>query len=66
MMVMTFFHELGHIHCFRTGTWREYHADASKVNEIAECWVACWAEQAYNREPGLRERFGQYVDGYIS
>lgn len=64
-LLRIFFHELGHIHCLRTGKWRAYHSSFALYNNKntyyknylrtalkAERWVDKWAYnelQKYDR-----------------
>lgn len=56
-MISAFFHECGHVHCWRNGIWKSYHinkpvvecSDQEKKKVIltalkAERWVDKWAE----------------------
>jgi hypothetical protein len=72
-MISTFFHELGHIHCFKTGKWQAFHIHKnprymSKTEKSlylrtavkAEKWVDKWAEKE------MKKHFPQikYSPGY--
>lgn len=63
-LVMTFFHELGHFHCFNENLWTKYHRDATKPNLNCEIYVARWAKREYQKAR-LDKRFGEYEDGYL-
>lgn len=63
-MIQTFFHELGHIYCYKHGLWPAYHRDARKTNARAEKWVDRWAASKYNSEPYLKSLYGEYVGAW--
>jgi len=72
-MLSAFFHEIGHIHCFKNGLWTSYHVNKpleflSKKEKIkyiktavkAEKWVDRWAEKEMKKHfPELK-----YYRGY--
>lgn len=59
--VTTLFHELGHIHCYNKGIWKNYHTGVYKPLEKYECrklikvalkserWIDNWAEKQCNK-----------------
>lgn len=68
-LVHAFFHELGHVHCFRTGKYRNYHYGESAETERrlrlrAERWVARYGKKLYD-STDLWKSYGKYYDEYI-
>lgn len=69
-MMWAFFHELGHVHCYRKGIFYNYHNDkygadlGFRSRLRVERWVARFGEKLY-REEGMDEAYGIYHDGYL-
>jgi hypothetical protein len=61
-MVMTVFHELGHVHCIRNRIWSDFHNKSKysyKKAFLAENWIEWWAKNNWDKS-GMRKYFGQY------
>lgn len=69
----TFFHELGHVHCFRNGIFRDFHETDLFERTAKYCnwknglkveqWVDKWAEQQAKRDmPELGRIYQAYWD----
>ncbi len=69
-MVCAFFHELGHVHCYRNDLFYNYHHDvyddkaSEKVRLKVERWVARFGERLYS-QMGMESTYGKYHDGYL-
>ncbi len=72
-LLSAFYHELGHIHCTRTDTWKDYHDPVlfhgcGKYCDWKECWkverwVDRWAErEAKKNSPELCPFFKAYYE----
>lgn len=74
-MLSTFFHEIGHIHCFKNGIWKSFHINKT-INKMtkdekrkylltalkSERWIDRWAEKEMkNHFPKLK-----YIYSYPS
>ena len=72
MLLSTFFHELGHLHCRERGlfpafhspyvrSWRQVYA-VRRTALRAELWVEKWAEEEYNKHVRGRPYVRSYED----